>query len=473
MADKTLDVLVRLGVIGKEDVKAVNDLLGETAGGTDKLTNATEEAAKSQKLFAGEGRESHRIIGEINRILPGTGNLFREAFNPTALGAVGILIGLLFEAKKALDEYNKSLDEQGAEAAKPMYDGIVNLQTAWDDAKKKFGDYQAAVDSAGKDRDAIDEQIKKEKELTDAKLDGIKKIIEELGREEVARLKASAASPEQIKAAEEGTRKALEDLEDRKKSGDATRLQEELSKRNAPGIQAALDFKAKEAADAAAAAGLKSKNAEDELKNLREANSPENRAKLLDPAAAALDAAKNQPDNIVVPGTNGATMPNLAKAKEVAEAQAKLDAANAKIADQQKRISQLEADATELERKKATAEKAAATAAREGEHNAARVSELPGLLGTSKAKNNLSDSNSIIEAGVAAENAVQKSGRATKQQAEAINRLHDLADVSGTNMTSILRILALSHGMHHSQQQDIDTIKKQFLELASQRHTAP
>src|ERR1700733_9453279 len=108
MADAAdiLKILIQLKVIGADDAKAAKDLLEETG-------TVTRKTAEHVHLFSDEGREAHRVIGEINQVLPGTGNLFREAFNPSALGAVGVLIGLVVCAKRALDSYNQSLDAAG------------------------------------------------------------------------------------------------------------------------------------------------------------------------------------------------------------------------------------------------------------------------------------------------------------------------------------------------------------------------
>lgn len=481
-SDKILKLLIEVGVIGQDDAKAANDLLEQTKKGTENLAHATDAAASSNRLFAGEGRETHRIIGEINKILPGTAGLFREAFNPTALGAVGILVGLLYEAKQALDEYNKSLDAEGAAAAKPAFDAVQNIQTAWDDARKKFGEYQSAVDSAGKgkDKDPVDEQIKREKEMTDAKLAGIRKIIEELGREEVARLRAEHASPEAIAAAEQRTQDQVAGVDANKKGADATRASEEYAKRNAPGNQMALDAKAKATAEDAAKADARAKNAEDELQKLRAGSDgsgkSDGHAELaaLEKLQASFDAVrlgKFTPGDVWAVDKYGADSTMRGKAGAGNQHTLNDDLAQAKqtIANENKRIQELEAHTTELARQKADADTAAATAAKEGKHNADRVGELPGEIGDSRSKGNFEDAGGIIARGVSAEDAVQASGRATESQSAAIGQLNALAQASGTNMLAILRCLAISHQMHASQAQDIANIQRQFVELSS-RH---
>lgn len=74
---------------------------------------------------------------------------------------------------------------------------------------------------------------------------------------------------------------------------------------------------------------------------------------------------------------------------------------------------------------------------------------------------------SIIERGIAAEDAVQRTGRATADQVAAIKQLNELAHASGTNMAAILNILKISHAMHNTQAGDIETIKRQFDALSA------
>jgi len=89
MADKTLDVLVRLGVIGKEDVEAVNALLAESAESTSALEKemgvlrVTQEDVTKATQSSGEAsasaREKHLLLhhafAELNKIIPGLGTI--------------------------------------------------------------------------------------------------------------------------------------------------------------------------------------------------------------------------------------------------------------------------------------------------------------------------------------------------------------------------------------------------------------
>jgi len=306
----------------------LNDTTKRQLGLLDPLPDKVKGSAEATKMFAGEGREAHRIIGEINRILPGTGNLFREAFHPSALGAVGILVGLLYEAKTALDAYNKALDEQGADAAQSPLEAVKNLQTAWDDARKKFGEYLAAVhDPAPKD--AIDEQVKKEKELNDARIEGLKKIFE---------AEYKATGDPRYKA-------ALEGLNTEKTAYDQRELEREYLPRNAPMAQPVLDFKARQAGEAAAAAAAAQKDNESELEKLRDPAAIKKLKAEQDAAQAAVEAAQAMPE---FRGTGMGGVYATGRQEILANAQSALDKANKDIADAKARQAQLKAEQTRL-----------------------------------------------------------------------------------------------------------------------------
>ena len=135
-ADKTLKLLIELGVIGKEDARAAQQLLNETAERTkalsaemgvitvsakeaDKILAQTgdtaakagekiEESASQAKKHAGAGREMHRVFGELNRIVPGLGEVMKAAFHPDHIGIIGSL--LAFEGLKAVLEDIKAVE---------------------------------------------------------------------------------------------------------------------------------------------------------------------------------------------------------------------------------------------------------------------------------------------------------------------------------------------------------------------------
>ena len=88
--NNTLEILIKLGVIGKEDAAAVQDLLQETGKSTDDLSKKTKAAAGASQEHNEHLHESRLLFNELNRIVPGLGHLLHAAF----AGPVGPAIAL-------------------------------------------------------------------------------------------------------------------------------------------------------------------------------------------------------------------------------------------------------------------------------------------------------------------------------------------------------------------------------------------
>jgi len=113
-SDKILEVLIKLGVVGQQDVQTATDLLKDSvtatlAGGeaTRDLGKNTEDAAQSVKRFTDYGEEFNQLIGELNGITPRLGLALKAAFNPETMSATGVvsvlgqLVGLLKQLQEA------------------------------------------------------------------------------------------------------------------------------------------------------------------------------------------------------------------------------------------------------------------------------------------------------------------------------------------------------------------------------------
>jgi hypothetical protein len=87
--DKTLDILIRLGVIGKEDLAAANELMREEKGiadsmngsmpenlaGLEKEKDALKAAGESAKTSGAEHHALHMALHKLNEIVPGLGSV--------------------------------------------------------------------------------------------------------------------------------------------------------------------------------------------------------------------------------------------------------------------------------------------------------------------------------------------------------------------------------------------------------------
>jgi hypothetical protein len=472
MADQSIQILIKTiadatGItltteqIGK--LKEAMDDSKESAGGladaTDILKQSDDSAHESVEKLHISHRALHLVMQMIGRE---TSPMLGRALTGALYGPIGMVIALgaaVEWVKKSFDEYNKSLDEQGAQAAKPAFDAIKNIASQWDESKKRMGDYFAALSEAGKSKDTVDEALKTEKQITDAKIDGIKKVIEALGQEALARARNMGATEEQLQEIEKKTKTSIEGLGDQKKTGDINRLKKELAERNAPGEQMSLDEQARAAQSKADAAAIKLKNAQDELKTIRDGEDGKGKS----PAVTRLEElekVKERNDSMSVVG------PNMGKnSKGTAMINEAVEAARQAVNREKARRKQLEAEIERLQELAATANTEAGNAQTKGKHNAERVAELPGLIGTQDKVDKFEDTDKTIEGGVVAELAVMKSGKANQQQTEAINKLHALADASGTSMSAILLILYRSIAAHSSQQDQIAAIQQQFVDL--------
>jgi DNA repair exonuclease SbcCD ATPase subunit len=196
--DKSLNILIRIlteqvGSEKAEDVLAA--IKKESVNATDaaaNLTRETEKQAESTTKLTGLHRELRSALVAIAGQSPVTGAALGSAF----LGPVGAIIGaiaLFREAKKALDDYNKDLDEDAAAAAESFDNSVANMQAAVDGLIKQHAQLIAALGGAGADNDPIATRIKNENELYDAQLKTVKQILEEHD-------KLIGKTPEQIAA---------------------------------------------------------------------------------------------------------------------------------------------------------------------------------------------------------------------------------------------------------------------------------
>ncbi|MEI6194854.1 MAG: hypothetical protein WCS42_11045 [Verrucomicrobiota bacterium] len=181
-----------------------------------------------------------KVFTQLNHLVPELGHVMHAAF----IGPLGpiILVGIaLAEVKNKLKEYNEELDKVTDAEIEAHKATIEELQTAWDNAKVSFGKYQAALAHAGEDNDPIKTAIAREKELEAARIEGSKKLIERLGKEEEAAIRRNAAvngedskqTEEKLRAAREATSNKLSGLDTAKPAADFALMQAEFARRQA------------------------------------------------------------------------------------------------------------------------------------------------------------------------------------------------------------------------------------------------
>lgn len=131
--DNSLEILVRLGVIGQNDVKAVNDLLRESGTATEK---AGESAEMSHRSFR---RLAHTLGSEI----PGAAALMEAGFEGAEdkmMGATFLLIGGLELLRKSIEKITEAEKE-----TKQIDDELLEISAQRSQAAEKV---EAAMASA-------------------------------------------------------------------------------------------------------------------------------------------------------------------------------------------------------------------------------------------------------------------------------------------------------------------------------------
>lgn len=146
-SDKTLKLLIELGVVGQKDAEAARDLLKETGNKTNDLSDETKklgDAAHESGVKMGESRREIREMGnELGRVIGVSG------VGRAMLGGMGLAA---FAAAASLD-FLKSTYEVLQDAAK----GPINIEVKADDAAKihALADaYSAFADGLRKTREA-------------------------------------------------------------------------------------------------------------------------------------------------------------------------------------------------------------------------------------------------------------------------------------------------------------------------------
>ncbi|HEV2329372.1 MAG TPA: hypothetical protein VGY56_11355 [Verrucomicrobiae bacterium] len=154
-----------------DDFEAVGDAAKKASGtGTD-FGETLEGVAKRAEGVSGESREMYRIFSELNRIAPGLGESLRAAMTGP-LGAASLLVLGLYEAKVALEEYEKALDNilgedltAGIDKANLLAVAYNGIAEAVQKANEQFNSAEAQTSRAEKN---IAGQLTFTKQLIDA-----------------------------------------------------------------------------------------------------------------------------------------------------------------------------------------------------------------------------------------------------------------------------------------------------------------
>ena len=355
-ADKTLKLLLEMGVVGREDVKAANDLLSETKDTTKDFTKETDKSAEATQGFNVQGRAQFLLFSEINRILPGLGTAMHAAFAGPLAPIILIGVGIA-AAKSALSEYNAELDKWGEDAAAGHAEAIAAVRDAWDSVEEGMAKYFVDLQTAAQDKDPTSTLIK-----------NLKALQEEQFKAEIEQMKLIGRPQAEIDA--------RKDEHDKKT---VALLEQERSLRVAELANA--QFAIEKDRERAALADARVKTHADELKKLQDENAPGGKPTgELEAAQKRLKQLQDQwlfsPAAQAIGITSGAEMEQ--HQKEIAAAQEDVNRIEAQRRARQK---QLEDEAQAEKTAKAEADKKLADDQARAVAAQSRITELSGPQG--------------------------------------------------------------------------------------------
>jgi hypothetical protein len=381
---------INLKVTGTQELEATKATVSGTTAAVGDLSKATGELAAATETAVATGKEltlTHRdtkeLVEVITKIFPklgeGIGNLFKGPIGQIALAAQ------FYEWQKGeIDKANAESDKRGALNAQPEGAGLSGAQQAWDNAAESAAKYFAAVSAAQKDNDPVGTEIKRARDVTEARIEEEKRQVAAQGKSEEDKLRQNNATQEQVAAAHAQTRTKLDALDDTERVGTGSGLlqQEQLERaaqsvklRNAAAV-ASDDFRKAEVKH------TEFKTALDKARSALDPKSDEGKAlqKRIDDAAAKVEEAETEPDVMYGYATSPPIDNTAAKKSDIAAAEAELEKANAELTARKLQVGTAEATQVQNDFEYELAKKLQENALQASKHNEDRLARLPGEI---------------------------------------------------------------------------------------------
>lgn len=486
-SDNTIDILLKLGVIGQSDVAAANDLLrqgnaiaAESKNATVKLGEATADGAKAGEKSEISHRALHQVLHLIGRE---SGPEAAAALSGLAAAGTGNIL-LLIMAVKELFEWLKKIHEEEKAAADAIQAKWEATREALSDAAQSADDLEAALTKASKPVDAIKSSFEAQNKLLEAQIEDHKKILEALEKEELAAAKGD-------KQKEDAIRRRFDDL---KKNYDLAAEQQKLDQLQLELVtRRGAQFQLNDTAFAARQAVVDAKEspallaAQNALKD--KTGKPLDREALdsdVNRGTAFTDSAKkslaNANEILRQLGSEGRKPGDPEYEQAVAlkrDAQKRIDALtdfdkNTEVVRQHTETIRLlnkksqDADsAAEANTTAITEETAARDTAKSVYDEHAKTAKQESALSAVEKAGGFANSNSIIGGGVRAVDAFQQGQKLTQQQAEQAALFRALFDAVGGNGVTMIGLMKQSLAKHVSQQQEITALQRDFNNLRS------
>jgi len=161
-SDKTLKLLIELGVIGKADAQAANDLLAETRATAGQTSGAVADLGNAEKKTAEEAEHLHLNHRALHQIMHLIGNETAPEMGHALAGAlygpigIALAVGYAFEAlRKNIADTNAELDKMGEKAAEAyadvkanLFDALIKEEFSTENVDKYFKKFETDADAA-------------------------------------------------------------------------------------------------------------------------------------------------------------------------------------------------------------------------------------------------------------------------------------------------------------------------------------
>lgn len=187
-SDASLDVLIRILTeeVGQERADKVME----------KYTEQAKEGGKEQEKLNLHGKEMHRVMHQLNALIPGLGSAIKLAFNFSPMLAVALAVGAVVSA---VEHYRKKL-EDAAKAQAALEAAVWEAQRAGAEAAAaEAAKFAEAIKSAVSDQDKLKQKYDQQLAVLKALIAEHQQMIDILEKEALAAAKGDAAQEAAIK----------------------------------------------------------------------------------------------------------------------------------------------------------------------------------------------------------------------------------------------------------------------------------
>lgn len=162
---------------------------------------STEEAAEHSKMFNFHGREMHKIVHELNGIVPGLGHILKAVFNPEVIGITAAIMAL--ELFKSIFEENKKKAEDFVKIWEAQHEAIEAAKEKIVEFNEEIGKGRSVLEQLQHGFDVVNSKI-------GAELEGQKQILEILEKQALAKVAGNKEEEQRIQRMFDATKKSLD-----------------------------------------------------------------------------------------------------------------------------------------------------------------------------------------------------------------------------------------------------------------------